>query len=145
MTSQDAPDVLIVDDEPLMREIVGRILAGSGYSLRFAASAEEAVAAVSAQAPAVTVCDVHMGGRSGLWLANQIQALSPTTAIVLATGDDEVPPADSLGRGVVAYVLKPFQGPQVVAAVQQGVRWSGQERANPRAARREPLKPDDLR
>jgi CheY-like chemotaxis protein len=145
MTSEEAPDVLIVDDEPLMRELVGRILAGSGYSLRFAASAEDAVAAVSAQAPAVAVCDVHMGGQSGLWLANQIQGLSPTTAIVLATGDGEVPPADSLGRGVVAYVLKPFRQSQVLAAVQEGVRWSAQERGKPRAAPPEAIKPDNLR
>jgi two-component system nitrogen regulation response regulator NtrX len=145
MTPADAPDVLIVDDEPLMREIVGRILTGSGYALRFATSAEEAVAAVSEKAPAVIVSDVHMGGQSGLWLANQVQRLSPATAIVLATGDDEVPPGDSLGQGVVAYVLKPFRQPQVLAAVQAGVRWSEQQRANPRPAPRAAINPGDLR
>jgi CheY-like chemotaxis protein len=116
--------LLIVDDDPRIQELLRRWLKPAGYTLRFAEDANSALAALAEQQPAVIVCDIHMPGPNGLWLADRVRDIAPTTAIVLATGDESVPPFESLRRGVVAYVLKPFQRDQFLAAVSTGVAWS---------------------
>lgn len=116
--------VLIVDDDPRIRELLRRWLESAGYALRFAEDANAAVAALCDERPAVILCDVHMPGPNGLWLADRVRAVASTTAIVLATADDTVPPFESFRKGVVGYVLKPFQREQLVRAVAAGVQWS---------------------
>src|SRR5581483_26254 len=111
------PYVLIVDDEAGFRELMTRILAPTGYRLRTATNAHEALRIIAEETPAVAICDVHMPGPTGLWLAGQIRTLSPHTAMVLATSDPTVPPTESMRRGVVAYILKPYQRQAVLRAV----------------------------
>ena len=88
--------VLIVDDDAKVRQLLRRFLEPEGYAVTEAASAEEAMQLIEASPPSVAFCDVHMAGANGLWLADQIRKLSPTTAMVLATGDTEVPPTSSV-------------------------------------------------
>ena len=64
-----------------------------------------------------------MPGHDGLWLMEQIRMRFPRVAIVLATANDEVPPAISMQRGVVEYLVKPFERRAVLAAVSQAVKW----------------------
>ena len=76
----------------------------------------------------VVLCDVHLqDGPDGLWLAGRIRELYPATAMILATGDVTVPSTQSLRKGFVAYLVKPFRQPDVVLAVQDGVLWSRKE------------------
>ena len=119
--------VLIVDDDAAIRELLHRWLAPYGLDLRQAVDAKTALAAIAQQRPSVILCDVHMPGQDGLWLAERVRALAPTTAIVLATGDSTVSPFESFRKGVVSYVLKPFRRDQVVAAVEEGLRWSADQ------------------
>ena len=116
--------VLIVDDDEKIRELLRRFLEPEGYQITEVASAEAAMQYVETAPPSVALCDVHMGGANGLWLADQIRGLCPATAMVLATGETAVPPAESLRSGVVAYLLKPLRRDRVVAAVAAGIRWS---------------------
>jgi DNA-binding NtrC family response regulator len=128
--------VLIVDDEENVRTLLRRFLEREGHEVIEAASADDAVRCVESSLPSVAFCDIHMPGANGLWLADQIRVLSPTTAIVLATGDPAIPPAETLRWGVVSYLLKPFRRERVVAAVAEGIRWS--EEAMARRAHRRP-------
>jgi len=130
--------ILIVDDDAQVLEVLRRFLVAEGYDVLEAASAEQAVGMVEALPPAVAFCDVHMTGANGLWLADQIRAIAPATALVLATGDTQVPPMESLRPGVVGYLLKPLKSKQVLAAAAQGVRWSADAVA--RGAHRQPRK-----
>ena len=116
--------VLIVDDDARIQELLLRWLQPAGHGLRFAEDANAALAAIADEQPAVVLCDIHMPGANGLWLADRVRSLAPATAIVLATGDQNVPPFESLRQGVVAYVLKPFQRDQVLNAVGAGIAWS---------------------
>jgi CheY-like chemotaxis protein len=121
--------VLIVDDDEKVRELLRRFLEPAGYEVIEAGSAEEALQRIESAQPSVAFCDVHMAGANGLWLADQIRTFAPSTAIVLATGDTQVPPAESFRAGVVSYLLKPLRGSRVIAAVADGVRWSEDARA----------------
>jgi DNA-binding NtrC family response regulator len=120
--------VLIVDDDPTVCDLLERLVAFAGYEAASAQDAHAALAAMAASPPAVVLCDVHLqNGPDGLWLADRIRQLYPTTAMILATGDATVPPTESLRKGVVAYLVKPFRHADVVLAVQEGVRWSQME------------------
>ena len=101
--------VLIVDDDAKVRELMRRFLEPSGQEIVEAENAELGVESVRSRPPDVVFCDIHMPGANGLWLADQVRTLSPTTALVLATGDSEVPPIESLRAGVVAYLIKPLK------------------------------------
>jgi two-component system, NtrC family, response regulator len=116
--------VLIVDDDDRVRGLLRRFLEPEGYEVIEAASAEEAVQRLESARPSVAFCDVHMPGANGLWLADQIRALFPATAMVLATGDTQIPPVETLRPGIVSYLLKPLRRDRVVAAVSAGARWS---------------------
>jgi len=119
--------VLIVEDEPAIRDLWQRSLSAVGYQVTAVEDAQHALLAL-ALFPYVALCDVHLPGSNGLWLADQIRIVSPTTAIVLATADEHIPPIESLRPGVVAYLLKPFTLQELQAAVKAGVRWSARRR-----------------
>jgi DNA-binding NtrC family response regulator len=129
--------VLIVDDEPGMRELLKRWLAGEKYDALEARDAEEAVK-VLAQTPdvKVVIADLQMPGKGGAWLVDQIQQRFPTTAVVLATADDQVPGTLSLQPSVVGYLVKPLTIDGVRRNVREGVRRSHEfaERARVRSA-----------
>src|SRR6266850_1120567 len=100
--------ILVVDDDQNSREVLRRFLEPEGYEVHEAESAEVAIRSIEDHPPAVVLCDVHMPGANGLWLTDQIRTVSPTTAMILATGDDRVPPVETLRSGVVAYFVKPL-------------------------------------
>ena len=116
--------ILIVDDDLRIQELLMRWLRAEGHTLRFAEDSNAAVESIAKEHPTVIVCDVHMPGANGLWLADRVRAIAPTTAIVIATGDQDVPPVESLRKGVVAYMVKPFQRDAFLNAVSKGVEWS---------------------
>jgi len=129
------PYILVVDDDANVRHLLRRFLTLAGHDVVEAGTAEDAMAIVEQVPPAVAFCDVHMPGANGLWLADQIRSASPATAMVLATGDADIPAVESLRPGIVAYLLKPLDRRGVWSAVDAGLRWSasvmGQDLRNP--------------
>lgn len=118
--------ILIVDDEPPMRELLSRFVQAAGHEVAQADSAESALALCAANPPAVVFCDLHMPGRGGAWLVTELRKTLPTAALVLATGVSAVSPEISLRAGVVAYLLKPFNRAQVLKALNDGLDWHQQ-------------------
>jgi CheY-like chemotaxis protein len=116
--------VLVVDDHVAIHELARRILEPEGYRVISAADAPAALAALTSTAAHVVLCDVHMPGPSGLWLAERIRASSPTSAIVFATADPTLQPVQTFHRGIVGYVLKPFRHDLLLQAVREGIRWA---------------------
>jgi putative two-component system response regulator len=118
------PSVLVVDDESGIREVIARWLSGGGYAVSTAASASEALDRVHATPPAVALCDIRMPGRDGLWLASQIRQDAPDTAVIMATGVQDVGSAvTSLRQGVVDYLTKPFGRDRLRESVLRGLEW----------------------
>jgi putative two-component system response regulator len=114
--------VLIVDDEPAMRELMARWVTALGMRPQAVANAEEAVATLRADHYDLAVIDVMMPGHNGLWLATQLQRDHPHTAIVLATGYTEV--AEEHSRSPVAdFLVKPFRRERFALAVDRGRQW----------------------
>jgi response regulator RpfG family c-di-GMP phosphodiesterase len=119
-----APSVLIVDDENGVRDLLARWLESGGYSVMTAGSAEEALGRLEVSPPAVALCDIRMPGRDGLWLAERIRQSYPETAVIMATGVQEVGPAvKTLRQGVIDYLTKPFGRDRLQEAVTRGLEW----------------------
>lgn len=129
MATETAPttacdDVLVVDDEGGVRNLMARWLHLSGYEVREAANADDALSEVRTSPVAVALCDIRMPGRDGLWLAGQLRERSPETAVIMATAFDDVGPAvRSLRNGVVDYLMKPFGRDRLQEAVTRGFSW----------------------
>lgn len=123
MAANHGTHILVVDDEEGVRHLLRRILEPAGYEVRTATNAHEALRAMTQSAPAVVICDVHMPGPDGIWLAHHIREQSPHTAIILATFDASVPPTESMRPGIVAYILKPYDQQAVLTAVADAFLW----------------------
>jgi putative nucleotidyltransferase with HDIG domain len=116
--------VLVVDDDPTMRDILLIWIRGLGFEVRESSSAEEALEALDARPAAIAVCDVHMNGENGVWLAARIRERFPSTAIVMATSGHEVDIAvASLQNDVVDYLLKPFDRERLCEALALALEW----------------------
>jgi response regulator RpfG family c-di-GMP phosphodiesterase len=116
--------VLIVDDENGVRDLMSRWLEAGGYTVTTASNAEEALGRLDDVAPAVALCDIRMPGHDGLWLAERIRQRSPETAVIMATGVQDVGPAvESLRSGVIDYLTKPFGRDRLREAVLRGLDW----------------------
>jgi two-component system response regulator GlrR len=125
--------VLIVDDEELVRALLSRWLAAWGYRVKEASSADQALTAMTAEPAHIVVCDVRMPDRDGLWLAEQLHAGWPATAIIMATGHHESGIVHkSRTVGAVAYLTKPFDAHLMRQAVDHA---SGRMRFRPSAER----------
>src|SRR6188508_3306057 len=116
--------VLVVDDESSVRELMARWLASGGYEVRTAGTADEALQRIHDQPPAVALCDVRMPGHDGLWLAGEIRRDAPETAVIMATGVQDVGSAvTSLRQGVIDYLTKPFGRDRLRESVMRGLEW----------------------
>ncbi len=83
--------VLIVDDETGVRELMARWLETGGYDVRDRGQRRGgALARARSTPPAVALCDIRMPGHDGLWLAQRIRDDAPETAVIMATGVQDV-------------------------------------------------------
>jgi putative two-component system response regulator len=115
--------VLIVDDEPAVRDIMARWVAALGLEPRTAANADEALATMRTHHYDLAVIDVMMPGHDGLWLATQLQRDHPHTAVVIATAYTDLFDADAPGRPIADLLVKPFQRERFTLAVDRGRQW----------------------
>src|SRR5579864_574664 len=100
--------VLVVDDEPVVRNFLTRCLEGWGYAVKQAGSAADAIEFMTARPASVVLCDVRMPGHDGLWLAEQLRARWPDTPVVMTTAVDDVETVvKSRELGAADYITKP--------------------------------------
>jgi two-component system alkaline phosphatase synthesis response regulator PhoP len=128
LSGTPAATVVVVDDHAAIHQLARRILEPEGYMVVSAADAPAALLALSSTAAHVVLCDVHMPGPTGLWLADRIRDGYPTTAIVFATADPTLQPTQTLRKGIVGYVLKPFRHDLLLQSVREGVHWASAQR-----------------
>jgi response regulator RpfG family c-di-GMP phosphodiesterase len=116
-------NVLIVDDEPAVRDLMSRWVTSLGLWPQTAANADEALATLRARHYELAVIDVMMPGHDGLWLANEVQRDHPHTAVVIATAYTELLDDEAQKRPIADFLIKPFQRERFALAVDRGRQW----------------------
>ncbi len=137
------PSILVVDDDPAVREALAAGLAG-GYTVSSAASDAEACACLRAQSVAVIVLDVYLGAENGLALLPRLRALSLARILVLTGRSTEALASQALRVGVDEYVKKPMGLPELLAAVDRLVAPAPSSAPLPSRVRRACWKPGRL-
>ena len=102
-------EILVVDDDDIIRDTLCELLS-QDHACQTAATAEEALAKLEAQAFDLVLTDVSMPGLSGLDLLNRVVELYPGTPVIVVSGLSDQEQAQSLiSRGAFDYLLKPFR------------------------------------
>ena len=118
-----AGKVAIVDDDASMRMSIERLLRTKGYATIAFASAEEFLRGAGVDGAVGLVLDIHLAGISGIELRRRLAAAGSTTPVVFITAhDDEKTRDEALAAGCVAYLRKPFDAAQLIAALELGRR-----------------------
>jgi DNA-binding response OmpR family regulator len=126
--------VLVVDDEPIVREVVVRYLRREGYRTLEAGDGPSARALVESGAPNLVVLDVMLPGMDGLTLCRWIRSRSDLPVIMLTARGEEADRIVGLELGADDYVTKPFSPRELAARVRTILR-----RAEPALTRDEQL------
>jgi putative two-component system response regulator len=122
--------VLVVDDDPLVRETTERILKRAHYRVVHAVSTAEARATWAMHRPEVALVDLELGGESGSALFNEAWVRHLDTAVVVLTGSDNVDVANkAFEHGASGYVVKPFTPNELLMQVSSALRRRELERA----------------
>ncbi len=104
-----AARILIVDDEPTVRDILAKFLEFRGYAVTVAEGGSEGIAAARRSGFDVVLTDLGMPGKTGWDVAREVKRASPTTLVVLMTGwTVDLDPDKARERGVDRIVHKPF-------------------------------------
>jgi phosphoribosyl 1,2-cyclic phosphodiesterase/CheY-like chemotaxis protein len=112
--------ILVVDDDPDVRELAIRALSQDGHIVTGATNGLQALAAIAAQIPDLLVLDLVMPVQGGLAVLKTLRAEPATAAlpIILLTGmDDETSTRAGFELGATDYLTKPFSVPQLAARV----------------------------
>src|ERR687891_40689 len=135
----DMATVLVVDDEPIVREVVVRYLRREGYRTLEAGDGDEARELLEQNTPTLVVLDLMLPGTDGLELCRWIRNRSELPVIMLTARGEEADRIVGLELGADDYVTKPFSPRELVARVKTVLRRTASE-----FARGERLVFDDL-
>ena len=113
-------DVLIVEDDPALREVYGEVLAGEGFGVRLAANGFEALTLLDAtpEAPCAILLDLRMPGMNGWELAHRLHETARWQSVPIVVVAAHYLVADEAGRiGASSWLQKPVTLDRLVAAV----------------------------
>ena len=130
--SPGQPTVLVVEDEPAQREVLGYNLEAEGFRVARAENGEEALMLVDEEQPDIIVLDWMLPNVSGIEVCRQLKTRSDTRnvpIIMLSARSEEVDRVRGLETGADDYVIKPYSVIELMARVRAQLR-----RARPAAA-----------
>ena len=114
-------DILVIEDDPIMREALTDWLQAAGYGVRTAADGSAGLAAVKSAVPAVVVTDIHMPGTNGAAVISELKQHYPQVAVIAISGlfnSGHGLDADAaLALGAARALAKPFKRADLLRAM----------------------------
>ena len=117
--------ILVVDDEPCIREICSQYLRMAGYQVDTSASGEEALDAVACCPYDLLILDLRMHGLSGLATLERVYSIKPDARALFVSGsirEFESELADARAKGLFGVLAKPFALEDLSALVESALR-----------------------
>ena len=115
-----AKTIMIVDDSASIRMVVGIALRGAGYEVIEAQDGKDAIGKLTGQKVHLIISDVNMPVMDGITFVRNVKQMASyrfTPIIMLTTESDESKKREGQAAGAKAWVVKPFQPAQMLAAV----------------------------
>jgi CheY-like chemotaxis protein len=114
-------DILVIEDDPILREALTDWLQAAGYGVRTAADGSAGLAAVKSTVPAVVVTDIHMPGTNGAAIISELKRYYPQVAVIAISGlfnSGHGLDADAaLALGAARALAKPFKRADLLRAM----------------------------
>lgn len=120
-TMQDqAPSLLLVDDDATLLSVLARAFSRRGYSVQGASCLAQAVALAQQESPEYALVDLKLGNDSGLAVVKALHDLDAATRIVVLTGYASIATAiEAIKLGATHYLPKPSSADEILAAFQK--------------------------
>ena len=130
--SNPTPTIIIVDDDPSIRDSLSFLLSSAGYKVKTFSSANEFLEMEQdIQGPSCLVSDVKMPGLSGLDFQKELEAQNNSIPIIFITGHGDIPMGvQAMKKGAVDFLSKPFDDGQLLDAVKVALLKDSQARAD---------------
>lgn len=112
--------ILVVDDSASLRQVVNIALSGAGYKVIEACDGRDALGKLNGEKINLIISDVNMPNMDGITFVKELKKLANykfTPVIMLTTESQEGKKAEGQAAGAKAWVVKPFQPAQMLAAV----------------------------
>jgi response regulator RpfG family c-di-GMP phosphodiesterase len=137
-SENEAPTILIVDDDASVRDVISVLLKEEGYGCTCVETAEAALQFLDKAGEIhLVISDMKMPGHDGLWLLDQLRRTHPETAVIMLTGYGDTESAvECLRRGATDYLLKPPRVTDLIRAIERALAKRRIELARRRYQRR---------
>jgi FixJ family two-component response regulator len=131
---EENPTVLVVDDDPQMRDSIGELLRSLGMDRRLFASVSDFLKSDKPDGPTCLVLDVRLPGRSGLEFQRDLAAANRDVPIIFITGHGDIPmTVQAMKGGAIEFLTKPFRAQDLLDAVEVGLARDRARRASEKA------------
>jgi putative two-component system response regulator len=118
------PQILVVDDDPLVLEMLTLMLSSSGYPTLSCSSPEKALTMLRQERINAVLTDFNMPGMTGLDLLDKIHLQHPEIPVILMTGFAELDlVVDSIHKGTFDFIMKPLNPVQLIHSVEKAVKY----------------------
>lgn len=125
MNQKAEGSIMIVDDDPYVRESAASFLGEVGYSVVACESASEAMTRLGKDKIEVVLTDINMPGVSGIELLEKIRNVDSELPVILMTGYAELDVAvNAIKKGAFDFIIKPYKPDYLLSSIEKGVRYS---------------------
>ena len=113
------PTVIVIDDDPAVRESISGLIRSVGFQVKMLASVDEFHQSGRPSGPACLVLDVRLPGQSGLDLQRELASSRIQVPIVFITGHGDIPMSvQAMKGGAIEFLTKPFRDQDLLDAIQ---------------------------
>jgi FixJ family two-component response regulator len=115
-------EIFVVDDDPAVRETLSVVLSAGGYQVICFADGAALLAVARTRTPSCILLDVHIPGKSGLDILNELHGEDYPAPIFMISGQGDITMAvTAIKSGALDFIEKPFRGSEIVARLEEAI------------------------
>jgi FixJ family two-component response regulator len=120
--TEEPPIIIVIDDDPAVREALGSLLRSVGFNVKLLASLDEFPIPTRPEGPTCLVLDVRLPGRSGLDFQRELSSANIQLPIIFITGHGDIPMSvQAMKGGAIEFLPKPFRDQDLLDAINVGL------------------------
>jgi DNA-binding NtrC family response regulator len=114
--------ILIIDDEPIMQEVLTELLATADYEVKCASTGEEGLELFASEQFDLIICDIMLPGENGIEILKSVRRINPDQPVIMITAYASVENAiEAMKKGAQEYITKPFKNEEVLLHIKRAI------------------------